>query len=66
MAVAVSLVSLATGAVYFGKIAKSGIEAMGRNPLAGKTIQFGVFVNVAVSIVLALSGVVVALLILKL
>ncbi len=66
MAISVLLVSLATGTIYFGKIARAGIEAMGRNPLAGKIIQFGVFVNVGISIALVLSGVAVALLILKL
>lgn len=33
------------GFLFFGRVAKTGVEAMGRNPLAGKIIQFHIVVN---------------------
>ena len=40
------------GFFHFGKMAKSGLEAIGRNPLAAKTIQFGIMLNVLIAIVI--------------
>ena len=40
------------GFFHFGKMAKSGVEAIGRNPLAAKTIQFGIMLNVLIAIVI--------------
>jgi F0F1-type ATP synthase membrane subunit c/vacuolar-type H+-ATPase subunit K len=44
------------GILHFGRIAKSGVEALGRNPLAAKTIQFGIIMNVMIAIVIMLVG----------
>lgn len=66
LASGIAFVSVATGIIYFGRIAKSGVEALGRNPLAGRIIQIGVLINVLVTVALVLGGVVVALLILRL
>lgn len=46
------VVSFVFGLFHFGKMAKSGIEALGRNPLAAKTIQFGIMFNVLIAIVI--------------
>jgi F0F1-type ATP synthase membrane subunit c/vacuolar-type H+-ATPase subunit K len=42
--------------LHFGRIAKSGVEALGRNPLAARTIQFGIIINVLIAIVMMLVG----------
>lgn len=54
------------GFVYFGRIAKSGVEAIGRNPLAGGTIQFGVIVNLIFTGLIMVLGLILAYLILRL
>ena len=51
---------------YFGRVAKSGVEAIGRNPLAGRTIQLGVILNLLLTGVIMAAGLVVAYLILVL
>ena len=51
---------------YFGRVAKTGVEAIGRNPLAGRTIQLGVILNLLLTGVIMASGLVVAYLILVL
>lgn len=53
------------GLMHFGKVAKSGIEALGRNPLAGKTIQFGILLNVLMTIGIMVVGLAIGFLILK-
>lgn len=53
------------GLMHFGKIAKSGVEALGRNPLAGRMIQFGILLNVLMTIVIMISGLAIGFLILK-
>ncbi len=59
------LLSFILGLVYFGRIASSGVEALGRNPLAAKSIEIGVFVNVAVTVAIIMGGSAIALLILR-
>ncbi len=59
------LLSFVLGLVYFGRIASSGVEALGRNPLAAKSIEIGVFVNVAVTVAIIMGGSAIALLILR-
>lgn len=52
------------GFVYFGRVARTGVESLGRNPLASKTIQFGIFVNAVLMFVIVGVGVGIAYLIL--
>ncbi len=52
------------GFLYFGKIAKSGVESIGRNPLAGKRIQFGILINSLISLAIMGVGLVIAYIIL--
>lgn len=54
------------GFVYFGRIAKSGVEAIGRNPLAGGTIQFGVIINLIFTGLIMVLGLTLAYFILRL
>jgi F0F1-type ATP synthase membrane subunit c/vacuolar-type H+-ATPase subunit K len=58
------LVSFSLGFIYFGRMAKVGVEAIGRNPLAEKQIQFNVVLHVGVTIVIVVVGLVAAYLIL--
>lgn len=50
----------------FGRIASLGIEALGRNPLAGKLIQLGIIINVVITIVIILAGVAMAYFVIRL
>lgn len=50
--------------VYFGKVARSGVDAIGRNPLASKAIQLSVVLNVILTMFIIGLGVGVAYLIL--
>lgn len=54
------------GFIYFGRVARSGVEAIGRNPLAGRAIQFSVILNLLLTIVIMATGLVIAYLILVL
>jgi hypothetical protein len=60
------LVSIFLGIFYFGRIAVSGIEAMGRNPLAGRKIQVGIILSIILAMVVVGAGVAVAVFILRL
>jgi len=60
------LISIAFGFFSFGRTAGLGIEALGRNPLAARMIQFGIFLNVIMTIVIIIAGLVIAFFILQL
>ncbi len=60
------LLSFTLGLVYFGRIAKAGVEALGRNPLAARTIEVGVVINVLITVAIVLGGSSIALIILRL
>lgn len=60
------LISIAFGFVSFGRIAGRGIEAMGRNPLASKMIQVGIFLNVLITIAIILAGLTISFFVLRL
>ena len=66
LAALIVLLSVAAGFIYFGRIATKGIEALGRNPLASRAIQFGIVLNTIISVIIIASGVFVAVLILRL
>jgi len=53
------------GFFVFGKVAGKGVEALGRNPLAGKMIEMGIVMNVIITVVIILSGLGLALVILR-
>jgi hypothetical protein len=66
LAVIVTAVSFSLGFLSFGKIAKSGVEALGRNPLAARTISAGIAFNVLLAVAITLGGLFLAYLILVL
>jgi F0F1-type ATP synthase membrane subunit c/vacuolar-type H+-ATPase subunit K len=58
------IAGFAIGFIYFGRVGKSGVEAVGRNPLASRAIQLSVLMHVIVTIVIILIGLFIAYLIL--
>jgi len=64
LAVLIILIAFTLGMVYFGKSSRAGIDAIGRNPLAKRVIQFAVLMNIVLTIVIVLVGLVIAYLIL--
>lgn len=64
-AIVIVLISFAVGFFTFSRAIPKGIEAIGRNPLAQKTIIFSIVLNVIFTIVTALAGISAAILILR-
>lgn len=62
----VVVASILLGFFSFGRIAKTGVEALGRNPLASRMIQFGIFLNVLITIAIIGAGLAIGYLILAL
>ncbi len=54
------------GFIYFGRIAKAGVEAIGRNPLSSRTIEFGLILHILLTIVIIGAGLGIGYLILTL
>jgi F0F1-type ATP synthase membrane subunit c/vacuolar-type H+-ATPase subunit K len=66
VAAMVTIASFVLGFLTFGRTAAKGVEALGRNPAAGKIIHLGIIFNVTIVIFIALAGLTVAFLILRL
>jgi F0F1-type ATP synthase membrane subunit c/vacuolar-type H+-ATPase subunit K len=66
VAALVVIASFVLGFISFGRAAAKGVEALGRNPMAGKIIHLGIIFNVVITVAIVLSGLVVAFLILRL
>ena len=66
LAVGVTAISFFLGFLFYGRIAGTGIEALGRNPLAAKMISLGIIFNVFLTFVIIISGLFVSYLILVL
>lgn len=64
LAFAIVVIGFVLGFFYFGRVAKSGIEAIGRNPLASSSIRMGIIFNIMLGIVIVLSSLGIAVLIL--
>jgi F0F1-type ATP synthase membrane subunit c/vacuolar-type H+-ATPase subunit K len=58
------IISFTLGMIYFGRASRTGIEAVGRNPLAKRVIQLTIFMNIALTIVIVIVGLAIAYLIL--
>lgn len=56
VAAGIVLASFAIGFVYFGRVTSSGVEALGRNPLASRTIQVSLVFNLVLMIIIILVG----------
>jgi len=66
VAAIVVLGSMVLGFLSFGRAAAKGVEALGRNPAASKIIHLGIIFNVGIVVAIALAGLAVAFLILRL
>lgn len=66
LAAVIASAAFILGFWYFGRVAKSGVEAVGRNPLAGRLIQLSVILNLLLTALIMGSGLVIAYLILVL
>jgi hypothetical protein len=66
LAFLIAIISFVLGFVYFGRVSKTGIEAMGRNPLARRMIQISVLFNILITIAIVIGGLIIAYLILVL
>lgn len=64
LAAVVAAGSFILGFVYFGRVARTGVEALGRNPLAGRMIEFSVVFHVGLTIAIMGFGLAIAYLIL--
>lgn len=60
------IVTLVISLIHFGRVLKSGVDALGRNPLASRSIQLGLLLNVILIIASIAVGLTIAFLILKL
>lgn len=56
LAAAIVLFSFGIGFIYFGRVANTGVEALGRNPLASHVIQINLVLNLIIMIVVVVAG----------
>lgn len=56
LAALIVLLSFVMGFIYFGRVSKTGIEAIGRNPLASRMIQLSILLHIIVTVVIILVG----------
>jgi hypothetical protein len=66
IAAVVLVMSFLFGFLIFSRAVNKGIEALGRNPLAGRMIQLGIVFNTTVTIVIVGAGILIAYLVLRL
>ena len=66
LAFAIVIISFTLGFVYFGRVTKAGVEAVGRNPMAGKLIEITVFLHILLTLAIIGIGLLIAYLILSL
>ena len=64
LATLVLFLSFFLGFVVFGRVASRGVSAIGRNPLARRSIGLAVSLNVLITIAITVAGLIVAILIL--
>jgi len=64
LAFSIALIAFVLGFIYFGRVTKAGVEAIGRNPLASRAIEFTVVFHIALTIAIVLVGLGIAYLIL--
>lgn len=56
LAILLAVGAFVIGFNYFGKVSKSGVEALGRNPLAGRMIQINVIINLIFTVAIMFAG----------
>lgn len=52
LAALIAILAFILGFVYFGRVVKTGVEALGRNPLAERSILTGIIFNLATTVVI--------------
>lgn len=62
----ITIVTFGAGFLIFAKTVNTGMEAMGRNPLAGRMIQLSIIFNIVLIIVILIAGTGLAYLVLRL
>lgn len=60
------VLSFVIGFFSFGRIANTGLEALGRNPLAARMIQLGIMLNVLITVAIIATGLIMAYFVLRL
>ena len=66
LAAIIAILSFVLGFLFFGRISSRGVEAVGRNPLAGGKIMASVILNVLLTVIIVVAGVAIAYMILVL
>lgn len=56
LAAGIVLLTFGIGFIYFGRVTSSGVEALGRNPLASHTIQLSLVVNLILMVIIIAVG----------
>ena len=62
----VAIIAFIIGFTYFGRVAAKGVEAVGRNPLAGRLIELSVVLNILLTGVIIFVGLAISYMILVL
>ncbi len=60
LAFVVAAASVVAGFIYFGKVARTGVESLGRNPLAARLIYFSVFFHLLLTVGIMAVGILIA------
>jgi hypothetical protein len=66
MAAIIAIMSFAFGFVIFARAINTGLEALGRNPLAGRMIQLSIIFNVVLVMIIIMTGIFLVYLVLHL
>lgn len=66
LAFAIAILAFTLGFIYFGRVTKAGVEAVGRNPMASKTIGATIALHIILNIVILFVGLALSYLILVL
>jgi hypothetical protein len=66
LAAFILIVAFVLGFIYFGRMARTSVEAVGRNPLASRIIQFNIIINLLLMLVIFAIGLALSYLILTL
>ena len=64
LAILIAISSFGLGFMYFGRVARQGVESLGRNPLASKKIQLNVMLNLFMTLVIMIGGLILAYMVL--
>jgi hypothetical protein len=62
----IMVIAFIIGFFSFGRIASTGIEALGRNPLASRMIHLGIMLNVLITVAIIAAGLVMAYFVIRL